>query len=87
MQPEDHRRPRDASPEAGEPARRRLRARPVAESLGVGVGTLNKLRTHGGGPRHAKPLPGAAAYDDVADLGAWASERKVRSTAGRARAA
>jgi predicted DNA-binding transcriptional regulator AlpA len=78
-------------PGAGTPAdprpaaQRWLRVAAAAAYLGVGVGTLNKLRTYGGGPRYAKPIPGVVAYD-VADLDAWMAERKVRSTSERLRA-
>jgi predicted DNA-binding transcriptional regulator AlpA len=82
--PQDHRRPRDASIEAAEPPRRWLRVPAAAEYLGVGIGTLNKLRTYGGGPHYAKPTPGVVAYE-VADLDAWMAERKVRSTSERVR--
>ena len=68
-----------------EPARRWLRVAPAAAYLGVGIGTLNKLRTYGGGPRYAK-LGHTVVYDP-ADLDAWAAERKVRSTSEPVRAA
>jgi hypothetical protein len=53
--------------------------------LGIGVGTLNKLRIYGGGPRYAK-LSATVIYD-VVDLDAWATERKVGSTSEPVRAA
>src|SRR5215217_6300877 len=46
---------RDRSPGDTRPASRWLRVRAAADYLGAGVGTLNKLRTYGGGPRYAKP--------------------------------
>jgi predicted DNA-binding transcriptional regulator AlpA len=55
-----------------------LRVGCAAAYLGIGVGTLNKLRTYGGGPRYSK-LGHTVVYDS-ADLDAWATERKVRST-------
>ena len=65
--------------------RRWLRVPDAADHLGIGVGTLNKLRTYGGGPRYAKL--GAVVVYDPADLDAWAAERKVRSTSEPVRAA
>lgn len=62
-----------------------LRVDAAAKYLGIGVGTLNKLRTYGGGPWYAK-LGHTVVYDP-ADLDAWASERKVRSTSEPIRAA
>ena len=66
-------------------ARRWLRVREAATYLGVGIGTLNKLRTYGGGPRYAKC--GHVVIYDIFDLDAWAAERKVRSTSEPVRAA
>jgi hypothetical protein len=57
----------------------------AAAHLGIGVGTLNKLRTYGGGPPYAK-LGHTVVYDP-ADLDAWAIERKVRSTSQPVRVA
>jgi predicted DNA-binding transcriptional regulator AlpA len=65
--------------------RRWLRVDDAAAFLGIGVGTLNKLRTYGGGPPYAK-LGHTVVYDP-ADLEAWAIERKVRSTSEPVRAA
>jgi predicted DNA-binding transcriptional regulator AlpA len=65
--------------------RRWLRVDDAAAFLGIGVGTLNKLRTYGGGPPYAK-LGHVVAYDP-ADLDAWASERKVCSTSQPVRVA
>ena len=62
-----------------------LRVGFAAAYLGIGIGTLNKLRTYGGGPRYAK-LGHTVVYDP-ADLDAWATERKVRSTSEPLRAA
>jgi hypothetical protein len=61
-----------------EPPRRWLRVEGAAAHLSIGVGTLNKLRTYGGGPKYAKL--GAVVVYDLADLDRWARERKVRST-------
>jgi hypothetical protein len=65
--------------------RRWLRVRAAADYLGVGVGTLNKLRTYGGGPRYSKLTPGGVVIYDVADLDEYAEERKVCSTSERVR--
>jgi predicted DNA-binding transcriptional regulator AlpA len=65
--------------------RRWLRVGPAAAHLGIGIGTLNKLRTYGGAPRYAKL--GATVVYDPADLDAWAAERKVGSTSQPARIA
>ena len=64
-----------------------LAARPCRRGhLGVGVGTLNKLRSYGGGPLYSKMMAGVVAYD-IADLDAWATEAQdlqyVRACAGR----
>lgn len=67
------------------PKRGWLRVGAAAMYLGVGVGTLNKLRTYGGGPPYAK-LGHTVVYDPI-DLDAWANERKVRSTSEPVRAA
>ena len=67
------------------PRPRWLRVVAAAAHLGIGVGTLNKLRTYGGGPPYAK-LGHTVVYDP-ADLDAWASERKVHSTSEPVRAA
>ena len=58
-----------------------LRAPAAATYLGLGVGTLNKLRIYGGGPPYSK-LTSVVVYDR-ADLDRWAEERKVRSTSQR----
>jgi hypothetical protein len=55
-----------------------LRINTAAHHLGIGAGTLNKLRVCGGGPRFAK-LGHVVVYD-LADLDAWATARKVGST-------
>ena len=68
-----------------QPTLRWLRVGAAAAHLGTGVGTLNKLRTYGGGPPYAKL--GAVVVYDPADLNAWAAERKVRSTSEAVRAA
>jgi predicted DNA-binding transcriptional regulator AlpA len=62
-----------------------LRVAAAAKHLGIGVGTLNKLRTYGGGPRYAK-LGHTVVYDP-ADLDAWVTERKVHTTSEPVRAA
>ena len=73
-----------ASPEDGVPARRWLRVGPAAAYLGIGVGTLNKLRTYGGGPSYAK-IKHVVIYD-ILDLDSYAAARKVRSTSEPVRA-
>jgi hypothetical protein len=83
VNPEDHRRLRVSSTDSREPAPRWLRVRAAAAYLGVGVGTLNKLRTYGGGPRYSKLTPGGVVIYDVADLDEYAEARKVRSTSER----
>jgi hypothetical protein len=88
VHPSDHRRLRDASLQGLGAARHRrgwLRVGCAAKYLGLGVGTLNKLRTYGGGPPYAK-LGHAVVYHPD-DLDAWACERKVRSTSERVRTA
>ena len=55
-----------------------LRAPEAAAHLRIGLGTLNKLRTYGGGPRYSKI--GHTVIYDAADLDIWAAARKVRST-------
>src|SRR3954447_21398878 len=72
-------------PDDQRPARSWLRVQAAADYLSLGVSTLNKLRTYGGGPRYAK-LGHTVVYDP-ADLDAWADQRKVRSTSERARTA
>jgi hypothetical protein len=67
-------------------AQRWLRVRAAAEHLGIGVGTLNKLRSYCGGPLYSKMMAGVVSYD-IADLDAWATKRKVRSTSEPVRAA
>ncbi|MFL5337441.1 MAG: helix-turn-helix transcriptional regulator [Geminicoccaceae bacterium] len=66
-------------------APRWLRVKSAAAYLGIGSGTLNKLRVYGGGPRYAK-LGHTVVYDP-SDLDDWANERKVRSTSERVRVA
>lgn len=84
MHPPTHHGVRSTSRESGAPSRW-LRVRDAARYLRLGVGTLNKLRLSGGGPRYAKL--GAVVVYDIADLDAWASERKVGSTSEPVRAA
>lgn len=74
-----------ASMHGERPKRGWLRVDAAAKYLGVGIGTLNKLRTYGGGPPYAK-LGHTVVYDPT-DLDAWATERKVRSTSEPVRAA
>jgi predicted DNA-binding transcriptional regulator AlpA len=74
-----------AGPGTAAPERRWLRVSAAAAHLGIGVGTLNKLRIYGGGPKYAKI--GHTVIYDQADLDAWATERKVRSTSEPVRAA
>lgn len=85
MHPIDYNDRRAASLASEKPQRGWLRVGLAAAYLGIGIGTLNKLRTYGGGPRYAK-LGHTVVYDP-ADLDAWATERKVRSTSEPVRAA
>ena len=85
MHPSDYAVVKTASLQGTVPTRRWLRVTAAAAYLGVGVGTLNKLRTYGGGPRYAKC--GHVVIYDIFDLDAWAAERKVRSTSEPVRAA
>lgn len=55
-----------------------LNVREAAETLRLGVSTLNKLRVHGGGPRYVK-LGRRVVYRRI-DLTTWAEERLLRST-------
>ena len=66
-------------------SRRWLRTEAAADYTGHGKGTLDKLRTTGGGPRYVKR--GTVVLYDRADLDRWLEERKVRSTSERVRAA
>lgn len=50
----------------------------AAKYVRLGVGTLNRFRVTGGGPRYAK-LGGAVRYRRE-DLDAWIAGRLVRST-------
>lgn len=50
----------------------------AAKYVRLGVGTLNRFRVTGGGPRYAK-LGGAVRYRRE-DLDAWIAGRIVRST-------
>lgn len=50
----------------------------AAKYVRLGVGTLNRFRVSGGGPRYAK-LGGAVRYRRE-DLDAWIAGRLVRST-------
>lgn len=74
-----------ASMQGERPRRGWLRVDAAAKYLGVGIGTLNKLRTYGGGPLYSK-LGHTVVYDPD-DLDAWADARKVRSTSEPPRAA
>ena len=76
---------RTASLASEKPKRSWLRVGCAAKYLGVGVGTLNKLRTYGGGPPYAK-LGHTVVYDPD-DLDVWANARKVNSTSEPPRAA
>jgi hypothetical protein len=82
VHPSDWAESRKVALDAIPPPRRWLRVGLAAEYLGIGVGTLNKLRLTGGGPIYSKLLGGVVLYD-VADLDAWAEARKVRSTSQR----
>jgi excisionase family DNA binding protein len=50
----------------------------AAEALRLAAGTLEKLRTYGGGPRYAK-LGRAVRYRRE-DLDAWLSDRLIANT-------
>ena len=52
----------------------------AAEALRLAAGTLEKLRTYGGGPRYVK-LGRAVRYRRE-DLDAWLSDRVVANTSG-----
>ena len=85
MQSSDYNARRAVSLQGERPQRGWLRVGAAAKYLGIGIGTLNKLRTYGGGPPYAK-LGHTVVYDPT-DLDAWANERKVRSTSEPVRAA
>ena len=68
-----------------DPARRWFRVKSAAHYLGIGAGTLNKMRLVGNGPAYSK-LGHTVVYD-IADLDRWATERRVRSTSERPAAA
>lgn len=57
----------------------------AARYVTLGVGTLNRFRITGGGPRYAK-LGGAVRYRKE-DLDAWVAGRLVRSTSETSAAA
>ena len=57
----------------------------AAKYVRLGVGTLNRFRVTGGGPRYAK-LGGAVRYRRD-DLDAWVAGRIVRSTSEASAAA
>lgn len=57
----------------------------AARYVRLGVGTLNRFRGTGGGPRYAK-LGGAVRYRKE-DLDAWIAGRMVRSTSETSAAA
>jgi len=63
-----------------EAAPRLLNVNEAAQRLGVSVSYLNKLRLTEEGPVFCKLGARRVAYDP-ADLAAWLSERKRRSTA------
>jgi predicted DNA-binding transcriptional regulator AlpA len=56
----------------------RLNVEAAADYTGISASTLNKLRVFGGGPVFLK-LGRRVAYD-VADLDAWLTARRRRST-------
>ena len=62
-----------------------LRVKAAAAHLKLGVSTMNKWRLTGGGPPFSRL--GTIIVYDVADLDAWASARRVRSTSEPVRAA
>ena len=57
---------------------RYLNTRQAAAWLGIGPGTLNRMRVSGDGPRYIKI--GRRVIYDRADLGEWVEERKRRFT-------
>ena len=85
VHPHEYQSSRDASIHGATPPQRWLRVKAAAAYLSIGVGTLNKLRIYGGGPKYAKC--GQTVIYDIVDLDGWASERKVRHTSERVRAA
>lgn len=85
MHPNEYEKLRGTSPEGSLALKRWLRVNAAAAYLGIGIGTLNKLRTYGGGPRYSKI--GHTVIYDSADLDAWAQARSVRSTSEPVRAA
>lgn len=58
--------------------RRMLRTDDAATYTGVSASTLNKLRLTGGGPEYIKL--GKSVVYDPADLDAWLSSKRRRST-------
>ncbi|WP_260682905.1 helix-turn-helix transcriptional regulator [Rhizobium laguerreae] len=58
--------------------RRMLRTDDAATYTGVSASTLNKLRLTGGGPDYIKL--GKSVVYDPADLDAWLSSKRRRST-------
>ncbi|WP_259663975.1 helix-turn-helix transcriptional regulator [Rhizobium bangladeshense] len=62
--------------------RRMLRTDDAAIYTGVSASTLNKLRLTGGGPDYLKL--GKSVVYDPADLDAWLSSKRRRSTSAAA---
>jgi predicted DNA-binding transcriptional regulator AlpA len=58
--------------------RRMLRTEDAANYTGLSASTLNKLRLTGGGPEYIKV--GKSVVYDPADLDAWLSSKRRRST-------
>lgn len=63
-----------------------LNTKEAAEYLGLGVGSLEKLRLYGRSPIYSKPTPRRVVYD-IADLEAWLAAHKRRSTSDNGGAA
>lgn len=64
--------------------RTKLKVKDAADYTGLSVSTLNKMRLTGVGPIFIKA--GRAVIYDAADLDAWLSARRRRSTSDQGRA-
>ena len=62
-----------------------LNVREAAAFLRVSVGTLNNLRTYGGGPKFARVTdkPGSRVTYHIDELRRWRAAREVASTSGQ----
>ena len=66
---------RTSAPDAAHPPRRWLRTHEAARHLGIGFGTLTKLRCYGGGPPYAKLGHTVVYHPD--DLDAWVETQNL----------